>query len=172
MFIVDDAVNMKDHWEDAKQVLEALSYIVKQVDSGGIDLCFANSNKRYTSKTSTKLVHAINSIKPQGKEDIKDRLYSILKYYTKQKSLGVGFRKQLHSPLVVYILTNGVCDARSEEYQYSWESAISSATRKIRRCIPMYAGEINIEVICFGRDDSEAPIEDQFDTLSPLIEIR
>ena len=53
VFIVDDAISMREHWDEMCGIFGILAYIVKSSGKDGIDMYFTMSDKRHNDKSTS-----------------------------------------------------------------------------------------------------------------------
>ncbi|KFY93298.1 hypothetical protein V500_03785 [Pseudogymnoascus sp. VKM F-4518 (FW-2643)] len=152
VFLIDDSESMSQYWKQVREVFEALSYIVKQVDPDGFDLWFTGgSNKPMENcQKSTAALQAVELRKGRGATDINVKLTQIFDAYIDD------LRKPRHrilsrvskpiKPLNLYVLTDGVweehCDPRSLVGNFVRQL---DDLRKVK-------GSVGIQFISFGQD--------------------
>ena len=111
---------MKNHRDQARDVLAVLSYVVKRYDDNGIDMRCTSSGLRISSTERTKrLIRMYDELEFKGTTDMELKLDEIWQEY-KAQMLGetLPFTKRLTSlfrgsprapkPLSLYILTDGI----------------------------------------------------------------
>ena len=108
---------MRVHRKNVSKVVSLLTYMLKDSDSDGLDVCFTQSTLKVNSRKSTKLSDAISHVPFQGTSDMRTRLSHILQEY-KNKFGTVTTpsepwykrtrRPEAQKPLSFYILTNGI----------------------------------------------------------------
>ncbi|KAF4628548.1 hypothetical protein G7Y89_g9603 [Cudoniella acicularis] len=155
VFLVDDSRSMRVHWGRVQQVIEALSYAVKETGDNGVDLLFAASEKRLLHcKSTRKLVSLVKSRENDeedniGRTDINIRLIEIFDEYKanldKTRSKFCLHPKQVR-PRTLYILTDGV-----------WEEACNPASLIEGLVTRLHRSErdrwqFGIQFISFGKD--------------------
>lgn len=60
VFVIDDSKSMRPYWDHCVNTFRVLSYVVKQADPRGIELCFSSSPDNWTRyKDTTPAVNAI-----------------------------------------------------------------------------------------------------------------
>ncbi len=145
---------MGGHWVNVELVLGLLAYIVKDADPDGIELWFASSDKRVTSKTSTILLDTFRSNLPKGDSDISLRLNEILRGYQatldhhaapRGRWLQAGPPRAAR-PLSLYILTDGLWQPRCHV-----EQPIEYLVDKLD-ALKYCDNQVGIQFIRFGND--------------------
>jgi tetratricopeptide (TPR) repeat protein len=78
VFIIDNSISMRKHWDEAQKLIPTLAYIAKQVDVDGIEVYFTNSQAKKIRKSATDLERLIIETVPHGDEDVGSVLQSVL----------------------------------------------------------------------------------------------
>ncbi|KAF8850604.1 hypothetical protein BDZ45DRAFT_186822 [Acephala macrosclerotiorum] len=119
IFLIDDAVSMRHHTKEVRNVLEALSYMIKEDNPEGIHLYFTNSTEHCESKHTKKLLAMLDRARYQGQTRILDSLLRIKYDHVSRVDGGASTkaltfsramspqRTQRNIPLTIYILTDG-----------------------------------------------------------------
>ncbi|KAG8532871.1 uncharacterized protein KY384_002749 [Bacidia gigantensis] len=117
-FLIDNSASMFEHKREAKKLLTAISYLVKNYDPDGVDLMFTQTSGGLRSeKGTTKLFEMLEDTQFMGITDMQLKLGNILNAYkskiTGQQNSMLARRKILGSqkvarPLSLYIFTDGV----------------------------------------------------------------
>lgn len=119
VFIMDDSVSMKPHWNNVISLFSILAYIAKRLDKNGVEMYFTVSESEKTFKDTSRVVKLLRSITPTSYSNIDMRLGQILRtYQAKLEHEKEPKRIRLFSkpvkPLSLYIFTDGAwqgCDA-------------------------------------------------------------
>ena len=108
---------MSTHRKDVVHVISLLTYMLKTLDSNGIDICFTQSPRRINSGRSTKLSTFVDQVDYKGVCDIRVRLSHILLHEYKNRFGAVSPRpepwykkvgsREAQKPLSFYVLTDG-----------------------------------------------------------------
>lgn len=147
---------MQAHWEELVSAVRVLGYMVKKLDKNGMKIHLTISPNSSNCPNSTDLADACYANPPrQGKSDISIRLGSILREY-QQKLDNVRpstsrYRKLFSSsdtvkPLNIYILTDGICEPRSDPR----ESIRNLATKLDESKFP--PDQVGLQFIQFGNE--------------------
>lgn len=113
---------MRAHREDVLNLLSLLTYMLKDSDPNGLDVCFTQSKEKINSGKSTKLLKAVSQVQYLGMSDMQTRLSQILqehkeKFSTNNSHRGllqkVTGRWEKQKSLSVYILTDGIWPPRN-----------------------------------------------------------
>jgi hypothetical protein len=145
---------MSGHWGEVTDVFEALSYILKYVDPDGLDLSFTVSGESLKNyKVTSTLVQSVRDRKSRlkGTTDMNLKLTTLLENYQaalekpprEVKSL---FRRKPVRPLNLYILTDGIWEAKCD--------AEGPIRRLIKKLADLGKGriQVGIEFISFGNN--------------------
>ena len=107
---------MRAHRKDVVTVVSLLAYMLKALDSDGIDVCFTQSLQRINSGRSTKLSASVDQVNYMGVCDMRICLGRIMREYKDKFGTTtplpgrwykkVGFR-EAQKPLSFYVLTDG-----------------------------------------------------------------
>lgn len=117
VFLIDDSASMRKYWNnDVYDVFEALSYVLKKVDTNGLDLHFTTTPEfRKECKDTTPLLNMIRDHSRWGTStDMNLKLSKILDEYQieLEKPPWLGnidkFRGKPLKPLSLYIHTDGI----------------------------------------------------------------
>lgn len=118
MFIVDDSESMVDHWQQVKEILNLLIYMVKRADPDSVELSFTSSKKIHKSKTTKKLMKKVvpreKYLQGSGSTNIGSCLGDVLQSYRERlehQTRSGQSQRLLRSrvrPLNIYILTDGI----------------------------------------------------------------
>ena len=107
---------MEAHRHDVHNVISLLTYMLKDSDPNGLDICFTQSKQKVNSGKSTKLSAAVSQVTYQGISDMRMRLSHILqehkdRFGTPPTSSNRWYRRTIspdaRKPLSFYILTDG-----------------------------------------------------------------
>jgi hypothetical protein len=155
VFLIDDSGSMKPHWDDVRNTLNALAYLVKGADLDGMDLYFANSGYEAHSKDCKGLMKVFNTVNPEGRCVMKVALGKILEGYKPERMVVQTRRpfsrnKKQKWGLSVYVLTDGVWDDGVDELCGVHEP-IATLVRKLRKN-GMMGNNVGIQFIRFGND--------------------
>lgn len=148
---------MCKYWQQVRELLDLLAYIVKNDDPDGVDIYFTCPFKKYpSSKTTTALLEKLNRHKPRDSHDISDmsdslwRIVNEYETYLKQTSYPKRIfptrRSQTARPLSLYILTDAVwpssCDVAS---------VVERQVKSLNQHNKMRS-QVGIQFIRFGND--------------------
>ncbi|KAF1953576.1 hypothetical protein CC80DRAFT_141675 [Byssothecium circinans] len=151
IFLVDDSISMKDHWNDVKRTFGALAYLVKGRDPDGIEIRFTNSPMLIGRKKNRgPLLKILNTVKPNSQCDIGLTLGKILKELSHESTRGflgrpLRFRKKKFG-VNIYVLTDGIWEAGD-----GWLDSIVAPIKKLVSK-GMEKGQMGIQFIQFGDD--------------------
>ena len=107
---------MRAHRNEIIDVVSILSYLLKDTDDDGLDICFTQSTERRNSGRATKISEKVERVAFRGVSDMRTRLSQIFRPYTDKfgtmTSSSRSWYKRLgtpetQKPLSFYILTNG-----------------------------------------------------------------
>ena len=118
--MIDDSETMTTHWISLTRVLEALSYILKDVGPNGLSLSFTISLQTLKkTHRSTKLVEMVKSRKNilRGTTDMNLRLTEILEAYATELERPKGFFGRSILPMNLYVLTDGIWEPKCDPSQ-------------------------------------------------------
>lgn len=152
VFLIDDSESMNQHWKQVREVFEALSYIVKQVDPDGFDLWFTGgSNKPMENcQKSTAALQAVESRRGKGATDINVKLTQIFDAYIddlqKPRHRLLSRVSKPIKPLNLYVLTDGVWEEHCDP-----SSLVGNFVRQLDD-LRKVKGSVGIQFISFGQD--------------------
>jgi hypothetical protein len=110
---------MEGHWGDVLRTFDALAYLVKEMDSDGIELRFVNScSEDGQAKHRTPLRKRLDKVKPGGQCDMGIALNKILpRCYPDQVDRRSSWLKRPveKAGFNIYILTDGVWSQGEDE---------------------------------------------------------
>ncbi|KAJ4376479.1 hypothetical protein N0V83_001763 [Neocucurbitaria cava] len=108
IFGIDNSISMLQYKLDARKTLEALSYIVKQFDTKGMDMYFTVSKQSgvVQGKRREKLLAQYDNAGFDGQSTVDYTLSKILENRGK-KSLKLFFRRESAKGKSIYVLTDG-----------------------------------------------------------------
>lgn len=107
---------MRSHHNDVLKVISLLTYMLKDTDPNGLDVCFTQSKQKVNSAKSKILWTAVSQIDFHGISDMRSRLSHILqehknKFGTTTTPSGHWYRRasppEAQKPLSFYVLTDG-----------------------------------------------------------------
>lgn len=154
---------MKKHWKDAKRLVKALGYLVKESGRDGMDLYFTNSSEEAHCGDTSTLMSTLNSVTPGSyKCDMKRALGMVLeKYYPENMKI----QEEKWSPFLdsrkkktknekrgvnIYVLTDGVWQERPQPF-CGVENPIKTMVEKLEAHYSL-GYHVGIEFISFGSD--------------------
>jgi hypothetical protein len=140
---------MKPYWKSLIRVVEALTYILKDVDPDGLDLSFTICRETLTkTKRTTSLVELVKSQSKllEGTTDMDLRLSEILDTYQTGLEKPKTFLRKPVLPMNLYILTNGLW-----EPNYDAAGPIKNLVNKLNK---LHKGrvQVGIQFIRFGNN--------------------
>src|ERR1700744_4712885 len=114
MFLIDDSITMKDHWNAVIELFNVLAYIAKRLDDNRLEMFFTVSPGVKKFKNTTPAVIHLQGITPSNYSNIDLRLgilldeykAKMLQHYNKLKS-AYRVRRPRLKPLSLYVLTDG-----------------------------------------------------------------
>jgi len=146
---------MLPHWDEVLKVLEALAYLVKNMDPDGIDVQFMNScQHNCRGKNRKDLIKKFRKVIPSGQCPIGVALHRVLPaYYPKQTSKRTSWLSKPvgDQPGVnIYILTDGVWSEGQECF-----STVQSHIRQLASRLGEVGKleHVGIQFIRFGDDE-------------------
>jgi hypothetical protein len=148
---------MKPYWNQVRDTLNALGYLVKRSDLDGIDLYFTNSPEEGHSKDRKNLIKVFNGIKPAGQCNMKVALGKILEAYrpqcVKKEEKGFFSRKKGKKKwgLSVYVLTDGVWEDGQDELCGVYEPIATILNRLNKKGLT--ENHVGIQFIRFGNSE-------------------
>jgi hypothetical protein len=158
VFIIDDAISMREHWDEMCELFGILAYIVKSSDKDGIDMYFTMSDKKHNDKDTTRLVEIVEKRKNmlRGPSNINVRLHHILGDYDRNlkneiamlRGRSVDAPQKFLKPLSVYVFTNAVWTRKSDP-KLAIENIVNSLV-----ALNSPASRAGIQFISFGDDPS------------------
>ena len=150
VFLIDDSQSMLRHWVDVTQTVEAIGYVVKDVDPDGMELRFTSQpTEPHKCKNSKELLEKLSLHKPRdGTECMMENSLSCLIDHlvppssspTKPKSairtLGLSFLNRSSNAnktgISVYVLTNAIWTASTHSGMAVGEGSGSGS--KVNTC--------------------------------------
>lgn len=129
---MDDSATMSEHWNNVKDVIQALGYLVKESDRDTMDLYFTNSSEEAHCEDTSTLMSTLDRVTPgSNKCDMKRALGMILEKHhpenmkeqekntKKQEKKWKPFsskkkkrKKKEKRGVNIYVLTDGVWQER------------------------------------------------------------
>jgi hypothetical protein len=140
---------MKPHWEWLIKVVEALTYILKDVDPNGLDLSFTVcSEKQKKTKRPASLVELVESRSEllEGATDMNLRLSDILDTYQTELEKPKKFYRKSVLPMNLYVLTDGIWEPNCD--------AAGPITNLVNKLNELHKGrvQVGIQFISFGNN--------------------
>lgn len=139
---------MEPHWEWLIKVVEALTYILKEVDPNGLDLSFTVCSEKLTTKRTTSLVELVESRSKllKGSTDMKLRLSGILDTYQTELEKPKTFFRNSVLPMNLYVLTDGIWEPNCD--------AAGPITNLVNKLNKLHKGrvQVGIQFISFGNN--------------------
>ncbi|EPE26730.1 Protein kinase-like (PK-like) [Glarea lozoyensis ATCC 20868] len=156
VFVVDDSIHMRPHWDEMCQLFGILTYMVKGTDNDGLDLFFTMSDQTFNDQDTTKLVDIVTQRKAhlEGQSDMSLRLDHILgrysmdlrnKYVLRNHNSSDAANKEI-KPLSVYVFTNAMWTHDSNP-EHSIKTMVDSLVH-----VGASRHQVGIQFISFGRD--------------------
>lgn len=142
---------MVKHWDNVTNVVEGLSYILKDADKDGLDLYFTIAEQSALEKKhTTLLVRLVEHHRQRDRDartEINFRLNQILdKYKAKLDRSNSRWPRKPLKPLSLYILTDGIWEAECKP-----EIPIKNVVQKLSD-LRKDREQIGIQFISFGND--------------------
>jgi hypothetical protein len=150
---------MADHWEEVRNVLDVLAYIVKDSDPDGLEFYFTISTDYKRSTNPRELLKLLHGKCHIGSTDINLRLNEIIdkyrakldKYKAKLEHGSSKISTFLHidhgvRPLNLYILTDGIWEAQSRP-----DTIIINLVQKLLK-LDKTRQQVGIQFISFGNN--------------------
>lgn len=151
VFLMDDSLSMRPHWNDVISLFSVFAYFAKKLDSNGLEMYFTVSDNKKTFKDTTPAVSHLKKINPNTYSNIDLRLDQILRSYQtdleRQKEPKGYFwpRAREVKPLSLYVFTDAAwpgCDAIAP---------IEAMIEKLRQ-LGLPRAQVAIQFIRFGND--------------------
>jgi hypothetical protein len=159
MFIVDDSSSMSKHKGEVLDMIEALSWLLKQTDPDGIELSISSSANPYHARTTSSLMAFLENTSTWSQKTQADYILDTVskRVETYWKSIGRRLIRRRPKPLNIFVLTDGM-----------WETSTSNTVvaeagymrlEEVARCL--MAANLprtfySIQFIRFGNDRSGA----------------
>ena len=142
---------MQPYWRHVKELLEPLTYLVKDGDPDGAELYFTVSTNRKQSKKSSDLVALVGRHQPIGNTDIRHRLGTILQKYCASLRdqvvpAGSWQSRPVARAATIYVLTDG-----------KWAGGTNACdiiedTLNVLKSLKCDRKQLGIQFISFGQD--------------------
>ncbi|KAK5121454.1 hypothetical protein LTR85_005287 [Meristemomyces frigidus] len=150
IFLVDDATSMQRYWPHLRELLEPLTYLVKDGDPDGAELHFTISTKHVQSKRSKDLVALVDSHRPMGDTNIEHRLGNILQEYRgklRDQTVPAGSSQPGRTvrPATIYVLTDAVWAEGNNA------KGIIEETIRVLQSLSCDRKQLGIQFISFGQ---------------------
>jgi hypothetical protein len=151
VFLMDDSLSMKDHWDDVVSLFSVFAYFAKRLDNNGLEMYFTVSKDKQTFRDTTPAVSHLKSMRQSTYSNINIRLEQILRRYQTdlehQKERRGSFwpRAKVVKPLSLYIFTDAAwpgCDA---------VAPIEAMIEKQRQ-LQLPKEQVGIQFVRFGND--------------------
>lgn len=122
VFLVDDSLSMKKHWDSVIDLFSVFAWHTKSLDSNGLEMYFTVSPRKEKFKNTTRAMAILKSIPQSIPSNIDLSLGKILRNYQgelerqkerKNKNRFLSREKDV-KPLSLYVFTDGAwegCDA-------------------------------------------------------------
>lgn len=152
--MIDNTESMRPHRNEVVRVVSLLSYLLKDTDDNGLDICFTQSTESRNSGRATKLSEIVEKVAFKGISDMRTRLSQILRKYEDKfgttTASSRSWYKRLGSPepqkpLSFYVLTDGKWDLNEVG------PIIMSLVDKMRE-FKLHKDHVGIQFIRFGQD--------------------
>ena len=140
---------MRAHRSAVLDVVSLLSYLLKDLDDDGLDVCFTQSTERRNSGRATKLSEVVGRVAFTGISDMRTRLSQILQEYKDKFGTSTAssrwWYKRQPKPLSFYVLTDGKWNPN--EVGPTIKSLVNSM-----RELKLPKDHVGIQFIRFGQD--------------------
>lgn len=168
IFLVDDSRSMSNHWTQVTSTIQALAYLVKDMDPDGMELQFSSSPRTLRSRHSTPLVKALHRYQKSGQFVEQTGLVpSITKILEKRVSSherhGQSSRGVVESqtrPTSIFVFTDGTWDSKKGELD-----RLQSVARSLEGLNPQVVNQVSIQFIRFGKQNDCGGIKTVMDIL-------
>jgi hypothetical protein len=139
---------MNPYWNQVRDTLNALGYLVKRSDLDGINLYFTNSPEEGHSKDRKNLIKVFNGVKPVGQCNMKECNMKV-----KKEGKGFFLRKKGKKKwgLSVYVLTDGVWEDGQGELCGVYEPIATILNRLNKK--DLTENHVGIQFIRFGNSE-------------------
>ncbi|KAL9039625.1 MAG: hypothetical protein Q9214_004801 [Letrouitia sp. 1 TL-2023] len=116
IFVIDNTESMRLHRPDVLNVVSLLAYMLKDLDSNGLDVCFTHSTQKVNSGKSRKLSTVVSQVDFRGKSDMRTCLSRLFHEHKNKFGTTIApsrswYRRHVpptaQKPLSFYILTDG-----------------------------------------------------------------
>jgi hypothetical protein len=154
--MVDDSPSMRSHWNAVRELVQLLTYIVKDKDPDHCDLYFLSSQRHFKIRNGTEAYNAIKNWSASAPTTLNTCLNDEITRYLRSWQYGSTGRRPFRismsqvqpRPRNIYVFTDGKLE-NGEPTQ--GQEAIRTLYQKAQQ-IDIMRGMIGIQFISFGSD--------------------
>ena len=151
MFLIDDSISMKDHWDDVISLFSVLAYFVKGLDNDKLEMYFTVSKNKITFKDTTPAVSQLKKIKPDTCCNFNIRLMEVLRNYQdnlepRARRMFSWSKSKVVKSLSLYVFTDAAWQG------YDAVAPVEAMIEKLKN-LGFPKKQVRIQFIRFGNDE-------------------